>query len=89
LVGWLAAWRDAPASHYYYRDHNNSTRRTIRSRRGGAPFSFTDVGEGDLTAFFVDSKRHKNLISIEVFKQLVLLKTSHPHPYNTEWLRQG
>jgi hypothetical protein len=31
---------------------SNSTRRTNRSRRGGAPFSFTDVGEGDPTAFY-------------------------------------
>jgi hypothetical protein len=38
--------------HCYFRDCSNSTRRTNRSRRGGAPFSFTYVGEGDPTAFY-------------------------------------
>jgi hypothetical protein len=39
--------------------------------------------------FIVDSRSYKNLISTEVFKQLDLSTTPHPHPYNTGWLRQG
>jgi hypothetical protein len=39
--------------------------------------------------FIVDSGSQKNLISTEVVKQLGLLTTPHPQPYNTRWLRQG
>jgi hypothetical protein len=39
--------------------------------------------------FIVDSGSQKNLISAEVVKQLGLLTTPHPHPYNIGWFRQG
>jgi hypothetical protein len=39
--------------------------------------------------FIVDSGSHKNLISAEVVKQLGLLTTPHPQPYNIGWLHQG
>jgi hypothetical protein len=39
--------------------------------------------------FIVDSRSQKNLISTEVVKQLGLLTTPHPQPYNIGWLRQG
>jgi hypothetical protein len=39
--------------------------------------------------FIVDSGSQKNLISAEVVKQLGLSTTTHPQPYNIEWLRQG
>jgi hypothetical protein len=38
--------------------------------------------------FIIDSGRKKNLISIEVIKQLGLLTTPHPQPYNIGWLHQ-
>jgi hypothetical protein len=38
--------------------------------------------------FIVDSSQ-KNLISVEVIKQLGLSTTPHPQPYNIEWLHQG
>jgi hypothetical protein len=39
--------------------------------------------------FIVDSGSQKNLISVEVIKQLGLPKTPHLQPYNIGWLRQG
>ena len=39
--------------------------------------------------FIVDSGSQKNLISAEVIKQLGLLTTPHPQPYNIRWLLQG
>jgi hypothetical protein len=39
--------------------------------------------------FIVDIERQKNLISVEIVKQLGLSKTPHPQPYNIGWLRQG
>jgi hypothetical protein len=39
--------------------------------------------------FIVDSGSQKNLISTEVIKQLGLLTTPHPQPYNIGWLHQG
>jgi hypothetical protein len=39
--------------------------------------------------FIVDSGSQKNLISAEVVKQLGLLTTPHPQPYNIGWLCQG
>jgi hypothetical protein len=39
--------------------------------------------------FIVDSGSQKNLISAEVIKQLGLLTTPHPQPYNIGWFRQG
>ena len=39
--------------------------------------------------FTIDSGIQKNLISIEVVKQLTLLTTSHPQPYTIGWLCQG
>jgi hypothetical protein len=39
--------------------------------------------------FIVDSGSQKNLISVEVVKQLGLLTTPHPQPYNIRCLRQG
>jgi hypothetical protein len=38
--------------------------------------------------FIVDRGSQKNLISAEVIKQLALLTTPHPQPYNIAWLRQ-
>jgi hypothetical protein len=39
--------------------------------------------------FIVDSESQKNLILAEVVKQLGLLTTPPPQPYNIGWLRQG
>jgi hypothetical protein len=39
--------------------------------------------------FIVDRGSQKNLISAKVVKQLGLLTTPHPQPYNIRWLRQG
>jgi hypothetical protein len=39
--------------------------------------------------FIVDSGSQKNLISVEVVKQLALPTTSHPQPYTIGWLCQG
>jgi hypothetical protein len=39
--------------------------------------------------FIVDRGSQKNLISVEVIKQLGLSTTPHPQPYNIRWLRQG
>ena len=39
--------------------------------------------------FIVDSGSQKNLISAEVVKQLGLLTTPHPQPYNIDWILQG
>jgi hypothetical protein len=39
--------------------------------------------------FIVDSGSQKNLISVEVVKQLGLSTTPHPQPYNIGWLHQG
>jgi hypothetical protein len=36
--------------------------------------------------FIVDNRSQKNLISAEVIKQLGLLTTPHPQPYNIRWL---
>jgi hypothetical protein len=45
--------------------------------------------KGNPLHFIVDSGSQKNLISTEVIKQLGLLTTPHPQPYNIGWLRQG
>jgi hypothetical protein len=39
--------------------------------------------------FIVDNESHKNLISLEVVKQLRLFTTPHSQPYNIGWLHQG
>jgi hypothetical protein len=39
--------------------------------------------------FIIDSNSQKNLISVEVFKWLVLLTMLHPQPYTIGWLCQG
>jgi hypothetical protein len=39
--------------------------------------------------FIIDSESQKNLISIEVVKQLGLSTTPHLQPYRIGWLRQG
>jgi hypothetical protein len=39
--------------------------------------------------FIVDSSSHKNLLSVEVVKQLDLPTTLHSQPYTIGWLRQG
>jgi hypothetical protein len=39
--------------------------------------------------FIVYSRIQKNLISVEVVKQLGLLTKLHLQPYNIGWLRQG
>jgi hypothetical protein len=45
--------------------------------------------KGTLLHFIVDNESQKNLISVEVVKQLGLLTTPDPQPYNIGWLRQG
>jgi hypothetical protein len=45
--------------------------------------------KGTFFHFIVDSGIQKNLISVEVMKQLVLSTTPHSHPYNIGWLLQG
>jgi hypothetical protein len=45
--------------------------------------------KGILLHFIVDSGSQNNLISTEVVKQLRLLTTPHPQPYNIGWLCQG
>jgi hypothetical protein len=45
--------------------------------------------KGTLLHFFVYNGIEKNLISPEFIKQLGLLTTPHPHPYNIGWLHQG
>jgi hypothetical protein len=45
--------------------------------------------KGTALHFIVDSGSQKNLISVEVFKQLGLSTTPHPQPYNIGWLHQG
>jgi hypothetical protein len=42
--------------------------------------------KGTLLHFIVDIERKKNCISIEVIKNLGLFTTTHPEPYNIEWL---
>jgi hypothetical protein len=39
--------------------------------------------------FIIDSGSQKNLISVEVIKQLALPTTPHPQPYTIGWLHQG
>jgi hypothetical protein len=39
--------------------------------------------------FIVDSGSQKNIISVEVVKQLDFPTTPHPQPYNIGWLHQG
>jgi hypothetical protein len=39
-----------------------------------------------LLHFIVDSSSQKNLISVEVIKQLALPTTPHPQPYTIGWL---
>jgi hypothetical protein len=53
------------------------------------PFSFTMWVKGTPLHFIVDSGSQKNLISVEVVKQLGLSTTPHPQPYNIGWLHQG
>jgi hypothetical protein len=45
--------------------------------------------KGTLLHFIMDSSSQKNLISAEVVKQLALVTTMHPQPYNIGWLCQG
>jgi hypothetical protein len=45
--------------------------------------------KGALLHFIVDSGNHKNLISVEVIKQLALPTMLHPQPYTIGWLREG
>jgi hypothetical protein len=45
--------------------------------------------KGTTLHFIVDNESQKNLLSIEVIKQLGFLTTPHPQPYNIEWLRHG
>jgi hypothetical protein len=45
--------------------------------------------KGTLLHFIVDSDSLKNLISVEVVKQMTLPTTSHPQPYTIAWLSQG
>eukprot|EP00253_Pinus_taeda_P031924 PITA_31924 len=44
---------------------------------------------GSLLQFIVDSGSQKNLISVEVMKQLGLPTIAHPQPYTIGWLHQG
>jgi hypothetical protein len=45
--------------------------------------------KGSPLQFIVDSGSQKNLISIEVLKQLGLPTKAHPQPYTIGWLHQG
>jgi hypothetical protein len=45
--------------------------------------------KGTTLHFIVDSESLKNLISVEVVKQLGLSKTPHLQPYNIRWLCRG
>eukprot|EP00253_Pinus_taeda_P028566 PITA_28566 len=45
--------------------------------------------KGSSLQFIVDSRSQKNLISVEVVKQLGLPTTTHPQPYTIVWLHQG
>jgi hypothetical protein len=45
--------------------------------------------KGTPLQFIVDNSSHKNLISTEVVKWLVLPTTPHPQPYTIGWLCQG
>jgi hypothetical protein len=45
--------------------------------------------KGILLHFIVDNGRKKNLISVEVVKQLGFPTTPHPQPYKIRWLRHG
>jgi hypothetical protein len=45
--------------------------------------------KGSLLQFIVDSGSQKNLISVEVVKQLGLPTIAHPQPYTIRWLHQG
>ena len=45
--------------------------------------------KGALLHFIVDSGSQKNLISVEVIKQMDLLTTPHPQPYTINWLLKG
>jgi hypothetical protein len=45
--------------------------------------------KGTLLHFIFDNGIHKNLISVEVFKQLGLSTTPHLRPYNIKWPLQG
>ena len=45
--------------------------------------------KGTSLHFIIDSDIQKNIISIEIVKQLALPTTPHPHPYTIRWLRQG
>jgi hypothetical protein len=44
--------------------------------------------KGTLLHFIVDNSSQKNLILVEVVKQLALLTTPHPQPYTIGWLCQ-
>jgi hypothetical protein len=39
--------------------------------------------------FIMDSGSHKNLISVDIVKQLALPTTPHPQPYTIGWFCQG
>jgi hypothetical protein len=45
--------------------------------------------KGPLIHFIVDNNSQKNMISVEVIKQLYLPMTPHPQPYTIGWLFQG
>jgi hypothetical protein len=45
--------------------------------------------KGTRLHFIGNSRRNKNLISVEVIKQLGLSTTPHSQPYNIGWLCQG
>ena len=45
--------------------------------------------KGSPLQFIVDSGSQKNLISVEVMKQLGLQTIAHPQPYTIRWLHQG
>jgi hypothetical protein len=45
--------------------------------------------KGTLLHFIIDIRIQKNLILVEFIKQLGLLTTPHPQPYNNGWLCQG
>jgi hypothetical protein len=54
---------------------------------GEHPFRSHMWVKGTPLHFIINSGSHKNLISVEVVKQIALLTTPHPQPYTIEWLR--
>jgi hypothetical protein len=81
--------RSSTQIHYYYHDHKIQLEEPTDPKEGEHLFHSQMWVKGTPLHFIVDSRSQKNLISIEVVKQLGLSTTPHPHPYNIRWLHQG